>query len=204
MNKWTIFHSSVSHATSESIKTLFHTNYQIFSLFSVSFFNSKRDKMKRLSCGINIDLRKCLICYMCFELCVWIFMTYSAVYHGKIFDHNFCKTEEFVTHVNDASNWYYNLIFGHLNFTTNIEQQKNIQGKIFDFGVKIINSFIFVDSAKCDTLNSLLVFVFLSYFIFTIFFLAGLSKVNLNIKTRCNLITICPLKYLVALTFMKL
>ena len=61
-----------------------------------------------------------------------------------------------------------------------LNNRKTYKVKFLDFGVKIINSFIFVDSAKCDTLNTLLVFVFLSYFIFTIFFLAGLSKVFIN------------------------
>lgn len=98
--------------------------------------------MKRLNCGIKLDLRKCLICYMLLELFVWAFMTYSAILHGKIFDYTYFETANFVAHVTEGgSNWYYNLMFGHLNLTTSIDQQKILQGEIcFQIGVKIINS----------------------------------------------------------------
>lgn len=72
-------------------------------------------------------------------------MAYSAVYHGKIFDYKYFETQNFVAHVSEGENWYYNLMFGHLNLTTNIDQQKIIQGDLprrISFGVKTINSFI--------------------------------------------------------------
>lgn len=82
---------------------------------------------------------------MSLELCVWVFMTYSAIYHGKIFDYNFYETADFVAHVDAGGNWYYHLMFGHLNLTTNVEHQKTIQGeKFLHFGVQVINSFTFL------------------------------------------------------------
>lgn len=65
-------------------------------------------------------------------------MTYSAIYHGKIFDHKYVKTEEFVSHVRDGDggNWYYRLMFGNLNFTNiDFENQHIIQGKMKTFAL---------------------------------------------------------------------
>lgn len=96
--------------------------------------------MKRLtfdSCAVQFDVQKCLIIklYMWIELCVWCFMSYSSIYHGKIFDYKNMKTEEFVEHLTDGAeaggNWYYRLMFGDLNLTNiDIEEQRNIQGKL--------------------------------------------------------------------------
>jgi hypothetical protein len=115
-------------------------------------------------------------------------MTYSAVYHGKIFDYSFYETSTFVAHVNDGSNWYYNLMFGHLNLTKNFEHQKSIQGEIFPRFWRHYQLTVsrFVDLAKCDTLNTLFVFVFGSYFVFTVFFLAGMSKVGPLMVSRLD------------------
>ena len=69
---------------------------------------------------------------MLIELFVWCFMTYSAIYHGKIFDYKYIKTEDFISHVNGTGggNWYYQLMFGHLNLTNiDINDQRNVQGK---------------------------------------------------------------------------
>jgi hypothetical protein len=85
--------------------------------------------MKRLGCGIKFDLRKGLICYMVLEFMIWTFMSYSAIYHGKLFDYKYVETSSFVAHVSTGENWYYNIMFGHLNLTTNFEQQKNMQRK---------------------------------------------------------------------------
>jgi hypothetical protein len=71
---------------------------------------------------------------MLIELFVWGFMTFSAIYYGKIFDYKYFETSRFVAHVNGGENVYYNLMFGYnLNFTTNIEHQKNVQGKVCKF-----------------------------------------------------------------------
>lgn len=89
-------------------------------------------------CAIKLVVRKCVIinCYMWIELFVWCFMTYSSIYHGKIFDYNNTDTKEFVLRLQDeegrgSGNWYYRLMFGDLNLT-NIDSQKQreVQGEM--------------------------------------------------------------------------
>lgn len=47
-----------------------------------------------------VELKPSIISiYIWCELVVWLFMTYSAIYHGKMFDHELVKTEEFVSHI---------------------------------------------------------------------------------------------------------
>lgn len=90
--------------------------------------------MLRLKRLINFKLGNPLIIssYMWLELSVWCFMSWAAIYYGKIFDYNYSNTEEFVSHLSDENggNWYYHLMFGNLSLT-NIEssQQESIQGK---------------------------------------------------------------------------
>lgn len=109
-------------------------------------------------------------------------MTYSAIYHGKMFDHDHVKTEEFVSHIegNKGGNWYYRLMFGNLNLQQiDADQQRNIQGEM-NFRTNL-NSTFFLILVKCDALNTLFVFVFGAYFILTIFFLFGMSEVSFNV-----------------------
>lgn len=108
--------------TSESIKI-----FKKQTSPSSSRFNSvPSDKMKRS----NFSWQKT---YLCLELCVWTFMTYSAVHHGKMFDYEFASTEEFALHIDGGGNWYYRLMFGNLN-PTNIDDddKRSVQGGIFN------------------------------------------------------------------------
>lgn len=91
-------------------------------------------EIMRLKCLINFEIRKSLLisCYIWLEMIVWCFMSFSAIYYGKLFDYNYSKTEEFVSHISGekGGNWYCHLMFGDLNLT-NIEtsRQESIQGK---------------------------------------------------------------------------
>lgn len=155
--------------------------------------------MKKLrfdNCQLKFDVRKSSIikCYMWIELCVWCFLTYSSVYHGKIFDYKYIETEEFVSHVEggEGGNWYYRLMFGNLNLTNiDFESQRGVQGEIETFVnslalTKFHANRLFLLLDKCDTLNTLFVFVFGLYFILTIFFLIGMSKVGLAWLRSCS------------------
>lgn len=89
-------------------------------------------------CKIKFDVRKGPIInyYMWIELIVWCFMTYSSIYHGKIFDYKNTETKEFVLHLqagegSESGNWYYRLMFGNLNLTNiDFEDQRSVQGKM--------------------------------------------------------------------------
>lgn len=91
-------------------------------------------EMLRFKKLITFKLSKPLVisCYIWLEMSVWCFMSCAAIYYGKIFDYNYSKTEEFVSHLSDekGGNWYYHLMFGDLDLA-NIEsiQQESIQGK---------------------------------------------------------------------------
>lgn len=125
--------------TSESTKTFLFLIF--FECCFQYFLHFKPREMKKLrfdSCLIKFDSRKSLVikCYMWIELCVWCFLTYSSIYHGKIFDYKYTETEDFVLHVkggegNESGNWYYRLMFGNLNLTNiDFENQRSIQGKM--------------------------------------------------------------------------
>lgn len=82
--------------------------------------------------------------YIWCELVVWLFMTYSAIYYGKMFDHEYVKTEEFVSHIegNKGGNWYYLLMFGNLNLLkVDADQQHNVQGEM-EFSNKLKLNFL--------------------------------------------------------------
>lgn len=132
--------------------------------------------------AVRFESRKLLQLYVCFELVIWTILSYSAVYYGKIFDYRFTDPSEFASRID--KNFYYELMFGHLNLTTlNVEEQQMIQGEFFIIAHYYYLYFIIfydggVISEKCDMLNTLFVFVFGTYWILTIFFILGLTKVN--------------------------
>lgn len=77
--------------------------------------------------GIKIAARKCAIVYVTCEMCVWAFLAYSAIYHGKIFDYRHTDPADFEKSID--SNWYYRIMFGHLNLSaTDANNQQTIQG----------------------------------------------------------------------------
>lgn len=68
---------------------------------------------------------------MWLELCAWCFMSYTSIYHGKLFDYKHIDPTDFAQHINDGGgNWYYRLMFGHLNLTNiDVDGLRNVQGK---------------------------------------------------------------------------
>jgi hypothetical protein len=85
-------------------------------------------------------------------------------------------------------------MFGHLNLThLDVKEQREIQGEAFYRALFARHFYQFSSSktfkvcavhlyfyflVKCDLLNTLIVFVFGTYWVLTIFFIAGLSKVR--------------------------
>lgn len=117
---WTIWINKdfIFSSSSSSIMSIVRTRL-IFSKMMIRFAELKKPTM------ISI--------YIWCELIVWSFMTYSAIYHGKMFDHDHVKTEEFVSNIegNKGGNWYYRLMFGNLNLRqVDADQQHNIQGEM--------------------------------------------------------------------------
>lgn len=115
--------------TSESIKTF---SFRIIGGFcSLSAIAMARLKLN--NCLKVLDGRKpfTICCYMWLELCVWCLMTYSSVYHGKIFDYNHIKPADFAEEVSKGGNTYYRLMFGNLNLTDlDADGQRRMQGKV--------------------------------------------------------------------------
>lgn len=136
--------------------------------------------------SVRVESRKLLQCYMCCELVIWSILSYSAVYYGKIFDYHFTDPSEFTSRID--TNLYYELMFGHLNLTQlDVKEQRETQGELFYRALFARIFFISFGSSlhlvifileKCDMLNTLFVFVFGTYWILTIFFIVGLSKVS--------------------------
>ncbi|CRL03362.1 CLUMA_CG016783, isoform A [Clunio marinus] len=84
----------------------------------------------KLNIFINLHKSHAIYVYMWLELCIWSFMSYSAVYYGKIFDYKNFQTSEFTRHINEGGNWYYRLMFGNMNLTNiDFDLQRNVQGK---------------------------------------------------------------------------
>ena len=137
----------------------------------------------------RLEIRKLLQLYMSFEFTIWTILSYSAIYYGKIFDYRYTNVAEFSSKID--ANLYYSLMFGHLNLTQlGVKEQQEIQGKAFlshnirgifiNFIIQIFKRVVSVNIflVKCDMMNTLFVFVFGTYWILIIFFIAGLSKVS--------------------------
>ncbi|CAG9800412.1 unnamed protein product [Chironomus riparius] len=115
---------------------------------------------------INVNTRKILQIYMCCELMVWAVLSYASINYGKMFDHRYTNTQQFAQNID--TNIYYVAVFGHLNLTyLDVKEQRIIQ-------------------EKCYLINTLLVFVWGTYFILSIFFVIGLTKM---LSSKCLL---CP------------
>lgn len=80
--------------------------------------------------SISVQKSTLIYVYVWIELCLWCFMSYSAIYHGKIFDHKYTKPEEFRSHIEGGENWYYQLMFGEIHLTNiDAQEQQRVQGK---------------------------------------------------------------------------
>jgi hypothetical protein len=81
------------------------------------------------NCVLKCDLSKIVQAYMCGELIVWAFLSYTAIYYGKMFDYRFTDTKQFAQNID--TNFYYSLVFGHLNLTNrDVKEQRLIQGEM--------------------------------------------------------------------------
>lgn len=93
----------------------------------------KRSLLPPYKCfSLRFESRKFLQIYMCCELVIWTFLSYSAVYYGKIFDYRYTDPSEFASRID--TNFYYEFMFGHLNLTAlndDVKEQRNIQGDFY-------------------------------------------------------------------------
>lgn len=78
----------------------------------------------------KFEPRRLLQIYMYFEFVIWSFLSYWAVYYGKIFDYRYTNPSDFASRID--TNFYYEFMFGHLNLTERaVKEQTEIQGKNF-------------------------------------------------------------------------
>lgn len=56
-----------------------------------------------------IDLKLGVLCYVCFEMMVWAFLSFAAIDNESEFFHNY-DLYKFEEHIED--NWYYQMMFG--------------------------------------------------------------------------------------------
>lgn len=87
-------------------------------------------------CSIKCDSRKILQIYMTCECLVFAFLSYTAIYYGKLFDYRFTDTSQFAQNID--TNLYYTITFGHLNLTNyDVKEQRFIQGKQMKNNIKV-------------------------------------------------------------------
>lgn len=146
-SQWHIKHLSLSPVPSVSIKLL--------KLFISPDIN-RSVAMKRSLVPLcnyfnkNLESRKLLQLYMCYEFVIWTALSYSAVYYGKIFDYRHTDPSQFASRID--TNVYYSVMFGHLNLSQlDVKEQREIQGEAFFIAhyIRIFISFHHHETEVC-------------------------------------------------------
>ncbi|CAG9810538.1 unnamed protein product [Chironomus riparius] len=118
-----------------------------------------------------IDLKIGVLIWTCFELGIWAFLSYAAVDNESAFFSNYdlYKYEE---HIED--NWYFQMIFG----------QPEEDDYDYEMGYEsVIDDTDGIDEGyrfQTMAINGILMFVFIAYFILTVFFILAIVKRSMN------------------------
>ncbi|CRL07557.1 CLUMA_CG020522, isoform A [Clunio marinus] len=119
-----------------------------------------------------IDLRIGVLCYISFEMMLWLFLSYAAIDNEFEFFRNY-DLYKFEEHIED--NWYYELIFG-LPEEEDYDYEYGLESVVDDSdGIDIEYRF------QSLTVNGILMLIFIAYSILSFVYTIGIGTKNTNL-----------------------